>query len=50
MRAHVQAQLAAARVAGIAGTWGGIPNEEPPTPRCVFFFFGGLLCRLFSLL
>lgn len=35
MRAHVQAQLAAARVGGVAGTWGGIVDEEPPTPRCV---------------
>ena len=34
MRAHVQHQLAAADVAGVAGTWGGIVSEAPPPPRC----------------
>lgn len=34
LRLYVQQQLVAGEVHGVAGTWGGDPNELPPQPRC----------------
>ena len=35
LRLYVQQQLITAQVPGVAGTWGGDPNELAPPPRCV---------------